>query len=93
MSKDYSKLKRPRPAMPGFVKEALKKRGLLDAYKKRPVYQQDDYLEWIEDAKIQEMKLERLQQLVDELVKGGIFMGKVYIKAEKKKGQAKNEVS
>ena len=86
MSKDYSKLKRPRPAMPGFVKETLKKRGLLEAYKKRPVYQQDDYLEWIEEAKIQEMKLERLQQMLGELEKGGIFMGSEFQAAEKKKG-------
>jgi len=85
MTKDYSKLKRPKPAMPGFVKNALKKRGLLETYKKRPAYQQDQYLGWIDEAKIQDLKLKRLNQMLDELEKGGIFMEKEYLTTEKKK--------
>jgi hypothetical protein len=85
MTKDYSKLKRPKPSMPGFVKNALKKRGLLETYKKRPAYQQDQYLGWIDEAKIQDLKLKRLNQMLDELEKGGIFMEKEYLTTEKKK--------
>jgi uncharacterized protein YdeI (YjbR/CyaY-like superfamily) len=74
MAKDYSNLKRPKQAMPGFVKQALKRRDLLKAYKKRPEYQQNDYLGWINDAKLQETKIERLNQMLDELEKGGVYM-------------------
>ncbi len=88
MSKDYSKLKRPDHTMPGFVKQALKKQGLLEAFEKRPDYQQNDYLGWIHDGKIHEIKLKRLQQMLDELAKGGIFMGEGYAEPEKKKGKA-----
>ncbi len=75
MSKDYSKLKRPGHALPGFVKQALKKRGLLDAYQKRPAYQQNDYIGWIDEIKLPEIKQKRLDQMLDELEKGGVYMG------------------
>ncbi len=84
MGKDYSKLKKPEPAMPGFVKKALKKQALMDTYKKRPAYQQNDYLGWIHDAKIQEEKEKRLHQMLDELQKGGIFMGMEFDESNKK---------
>ena len=78
MSKDYSKLKRPKPAMPGFVKKALQKRDLLKAYEKRPDYQQDGYLEWINEVKNQEIITQRLNQMLDELGQGNIFMQEEY---------------
>jgi uncharacterized protein YdeI (YjbR/CyaY-like superfamily) len=84
MGEDFSKLKRPKQAMPGFVKQALKKRELLEAYKKRPAYQQNDYLSWISDGKLQDIKLERLEQMLNELDKGGIYMNMEYIESEKK---------
>lgn len=84
MSKDYSKLKRPKQAMPGFVKQALKKKGLLEAYKKRPEYQQDEYIGWINEAKLPDTKQKRLNQVLDELEKGGVFMGVVHPPPEKK---------
>jgi uncharacterized protein YdeI (YjbR/CyaY-like superfamily) len=74
MVQDFSKLKRPKQAMPGYVKQALQRRGLMDAYKKRPAYQQNDYLSWIEQGKLQETKQKRLDQMLDELDKGGIYM-------------------
>src|SRR5579862_4419547 len=46
--------------MPGFVKKALEKRNLVDAYRARPAYQQNDYLFWIAEAKLQPMKDKRL---------------------------------
>lgn len=84
MSEDFLKLKRPKPAMPGFVKQALKKRGLLEAYKKRPAYQQNDYISWINEVKLREIKLKRLQQMLDELEKGGVYMNMDYPASEKK---------
>jgi uncharacterized protein YdeI (YjbR/CyaY-like superfamily) len=74
MGENFSKLKRPRHAMPGFVNEALKGKGLMDAYKKRPAYQQNDYLGWIQEAKLKETKIKRLYQMLDELEKGGVYM-------------------
>jgi len=74
MGEDFSKLKRPRHPMPGFVKEALKRKGLMDAYKKRPAYQQNDYLGWINEAKLKETKMKRFYQMLDELEKGGVYM-------------------
>ncbi len=74
MGKDYSKLKRPRHAMPDFVKQALVRNSLMEAYKKRPDYQQNDYLGWIHEAKLKETKMKRLNQMLDELEKGGVYM-------------------
>ena len=74
MATDYSKLKRKRHAMPGYVKEALVSRGLMDEYKKRPAYQQNDYIGWIEQAKKQETKEKRLAQMLEELETGGVYM-------------------
>lgn len=74
MGEDFSRLKRPKEAMPGFVKRALQNRELLAAYRKRPAYQQNDYLRWINEAKLKETKMKRLNQMLDELEKGGIYM-------------------
>jgi len=60
--------------MPGYVKDALDARGLMHEYQKRPAYQQNDYLGWIEQAKKQETKEKRLAQMLDELELGGIYM-------------------
>ncbi len=74
MGGDFSKLKRPRYPMPDFVKQALDKRGLMEAYRKRPAYQQNDYIGWINRAKRQETKEKRLRQMLEELEKGGVYM-------------------
>jgi hypothetical protein len=50
MNADFSGLKRPRHAMPDFVKNALNERGLMVAYKGRPAYQQNDYIGWINNV-------------------------------------------
>src|SRR3979490_880474 len=39
-----SRLTRPVHPMPAFVLKALKARKLLDAYRSRPAYQQNDYV-------------------------------------------------
>ncbi len=74
MTTDYSKLRRQRHLMPDFVKEALEKRGLVKAYGDRPAYQQNDYLGWISRAKRKETIEKRLNQMLDELETGGVYM-------------------
>ena len=74
MGADFSNLKRPRHPMPEFVKRALEERGLMEAYKERPAYQQNDYVGWINQAKRQETKEKRLRQMLDELEMGGVYM-------------------
>lgn len=61
--------------MPGNVASALAKRQLTDAYRDRPSYQQDDYLKWIATAAGPTMKQQRLDQMLEELEKGGLFRG------------------
>jgi uncharacterized protein YdeI (YjbR/CyaY-like superfamily) len=72
--KKSTKLKRPRNTMPSFVKRALEERGLMVEYEERPAYQQNDYIGWINSAKRQETKTKRLNQMLDELVAGGVYM-------------------
>ena len=74
MKKGFSNLKRKRNTMPGFVKKALERRKLIRDYKLRPAYQQNDYIGWINQAKRQETKEKRLNQMLDELEKGGVYM-------------------
>jgi hypothetical protein len=67
-------MKRPRYPMPNFIKDALEGHGLMDEYKKRPLYQQNDYVGWINRAKRPETILKRLNQMLDELEQGGVYM-------------------
>lgn len=71
---DFSKLSRPRQPMPDFVREALIENGLIDAYRSRPAYQQNDYLGWINRAKRSETKQKRLDQMLYELQRGDLYM-------------------
>ncbi|TVR53315.1 MAG: hypothetical protein EA421_11615 [Gemmatimonadales bacterium] len=74
MAEKDSRLKRPRHPMPKFVKRALEERGLMEDYKERPAYQQNDYVGWIAEAKKSETQERRLQQMLDELERGGVYM-------------------
>ena len=65
---------RPRYPMPDFFQEALNARGLMDAYRVRPAYQQNDYIGWIVRAKLKSTKQKRLNQMLEELEKGGVYM-------------------
>lgn len=60
--------------MPQFVRHALKARQLVKAYKERPAYQRNDYMLWINTAKVQATKQRRLNQMLDELDSGGVYM-------------------
>lgn len=60
--------------MPDFVRDALKARGLIKKYEERPAYQRNDYLLWIDTAKLEPTKQKRLNQMLDELESGGVYM-------------------
>ena len=64
--------------MPGNVRGALGKKKLLDAFHARPDYQQNGYLKWIADAAGPAAKQQRLDQMLDELTKGGVFQGEAW---------------
>ncbi len=61
--------------MPDDVLAHLEARGLIDAYAARPFYQRNDYLSWITRAKRPETRDRRINQMLDELEIGGVYMG------------------
>jgi uncharacterized protein YdeI (YjbR/CyaY-like superfamily) len=67
-------LVRERQPMPGFVRDAIAARKLAGKYEERPAYQRNDYLMWINNAKRDATKQKRLQQMLDELERGGVYM-------------------
>ena len=71
---DTSRMQRDIYAMPEDVKTALHKRGVTAAYNARPAYQQNDYIGWIARAKRPETRTKRLNQMLDELESGGVYM-------------------
>lgn len=71
---------RPRYPMPDFVRDALNKSGLMDAYHARPSYQQNDYLGWITRAKLESTKQKRLKQMLDELKGETLYMNMLWKK-------------
>lgn len=60
--------------MPAFVRRALAKAKLSSAYRERPAYQRNDYLGWITSPKRDETKQRRLEQMLAELERGGVYM-------------------
>jgi uncharacterized protein YdeI (YjbR/CyaY-like superfamily) len=60
--------------MPEYMREALEARGLMEAYNQRPPYQRNDYIGWITRAKRPETQEKRLNQMLDELEKGDMYM-------------------
>lgn len=60
--------------MPDFVWDALDEAGLVEAYEARPPYQRNDYLGWIGNAKRDATRRKRLQQMLDELRRGDVYM-------------------
>ena len=70
--------RRVRHMMPDDVRQALDDEGLMDRYEERPEYQQNDYLGWINRAKTAETRQKRLDQMLDELRKGGVYMKMVH---------------
>lgn len=73
---------RSRYKMPDYIREALNEHGLMDAYRGRPPYQQNDYIGWITRAKLEATKQKRLDQMLEELKGGKMYMNMVW-KVEK----------
>ena len=64
--------------MPDYVMDALVKRKLVDAYMRRPAYQQNDYIGWITRAKREDTRQKRLEQMLAELEDGSLYMKMAY---------------
>jgi uncharacterized protein YdeI (YjbR/CyaY-like superfamily) len=69
---------RERYPMPDFIREALVANRLAAAYDARPPYQRNDYIGWITRAKLPTTQQKRLEQMLDELAKGGAYMKMAY---------------
>ncbi|MDA0232627.1 MAG: YdeI/OmpD-associated family protein [Chloroflexi bacterium] len=67
-------MQRPRYEMPPDVAGLLLERGLIEAYRRRPAYQQNDYIGWITRAKREATRNKRLSQMLDELASGDLYM-------------------
>jgi uncharacterized protein YdeI (YjbR/CyaY-like superfamily) len=78
MNKQTARLKRPRHPMPEFVRTALESKNLMGAYLQRPAYQQNDYIGWITRAKMPATLQKRLEQMLDELFRGDVYMKMEY---------------
>lgn len=74
MKKDWSKLKRKKLNMPAFVRRAIINHDVMSLYKQRPPYQQNDYIMWINKAVKEETKTKRLNQMIEELKDGELYM-------------------
>ena len=72
--KNSDRLVRPPQPMSDLVRTALVRRDLVDQYQARPAYQRNDYLMWINKAKRAETMQKRLDQMLDELESGGVYM-------------------
>jgi uncharacterized protein YdeI (YjbR/CyaY-like superfamily) len=60
--------------MPDDVRDELEAASVVDAYAARPFYQRNDYLAWIARAERDQTRQNRITQMLDELVKGGVYM-------------------
>jgi len=58
------------------MRDALIARGVWDAYLARPPYQQNDYIGTlcVTGAKLEATRQKRLDQMLDELERGGVYM-------------------
>ena len=83
MKTELSELKRPRQKMPDYVRQSLEDSNLMDAYLARPAYQQNDYLSWINRAKLQSTREKRLAQMLIELKTGGVYMNMAHPPSKK----------
>jgi uncharacterized protein YdeI (YjbR/CyaY-like superfamily) len=75
--------RRERYPMPDYILVALEDTKLFDAYEARPPYQQNDYIGWITGAKREETRQKRLDQMLDELKRGDLYMKMAYTTGKK----------
>jgi uncharacterized protein YdeI (YjbR/CyaY-like superfamily) len=74
MSGAMKTVRRPRLRMPPDVRDVLVQKGLLAAYRARPPYQRNDYVGWIERAKMPNTRRKRIELMLDELAAGHGYM-------------------
>ena len=74
MQNKFKNLKKPRYPISSFVRQALFENDLMEKYKQRPAYQQNDYIGWINQAVQQKTKEKRLNKMLDELRDGHLHM-------------------
>jgi len=67
--------RRPPYEMPDDVRRRLVDEGVIADYEARPRYQRNDYVGWIGRAKRPATREKRTSQMVDELRRGGVYMG------------------
>jgi len=72
---------RPRYPMPEYMRAALEARRLMEAYTTRPPYQQNDYISWITRARRPETQQKRLNQMLNELEQGDVYMKMAWTKS------------
>ncbi len=60
--------------IPEDIRARLKALDLWEKYEARPPYQQNDYIGWIEQARREKTRDMRLNQMLDELKNGGLYM-------------------
>lgn len=65
--------------MPDDVMAVLKYKHLLGKYTARPEYQRKEYLEWFTDAEHEQVRLQRIRQMLAELEAGDTFMGNDHV--------------
>ena len=65
---------RPMHDMPDDIRRTLVAEHLLADYERRPRYQRNDYLGWIDRAKQPATRGKRIRQMLDELRRGGVYM-------------------
>ena len=69
--------------MPADVEQLLTAHGLRHDYNERPRYQRKDYLGWIGRAKQPATRQKRIDQMLDELWAGGIYMNMEHTPSKK----------
>jgi uncharacterized protein YdeI (YjbR/CyaY-like superfamily) len=74
VTEDLANLRRAIQPMPDDVRESLERRGLTQAYSDRSAYQRNDYLAWIARAKREATRGKRIDQMLDEIASGGVYM-------------------
>ncbi len=84
-----SRLKRALQPMPPEVEQALESAGLMAAYQSRPPYQRNDYLSWINRAKLAPTKQKRLDQMLAELAAGDRYMNMAWRPGAEESSQPK----
>jgi uncharacterized protein YdeI (YjbR/CyaY-like superfamily) len=67
-------LRRKLYEMPPYIKQALEENAVRADYDHRPPYQRNDYIAWIDRAVRPDIRAKRLNQMIDELKKGGVYM-------------------